>query len=104
LAHIGGGQVVANGELTRIYREKVRRANMQSSRRVWPWYLLLLVPFVGTLWVPFFNSLEPSLGGVPYFYWYQFLWIVNGAALTAIVYFATRDRARRAERGRDVQE
>ena len=55
------------------------------------WYLLLLVPFVGTLWVPFYNALEPRVLGIPYFYWYQFLWIVISAALTAIVYFATRE-------------
>ena len=56
------------------------------------WRLLLLIPFVGTLWVPFYDSAEPRLGGVPYFYWYQFLWIGLGAALTGVVYFATRDR------------
>jgi hypothetical protein len=60
----------------------------QASKR---WYALLVVPFVGTLWVPFYDSAEPRLGGVPYFYWYQFAWIGIGAALTAIVYFATRD-------------
>jgi hypothetical protein len=48
------------------------------------------VPFVGTLWVPFYDSLDPHLGGVPYFYWYQFLWIGIGAVITAVVYFATR--------------
>ena len=56
------------------------------------WHILLLVPFVGTLWVPFYNSAEPRLGGVPYFYWYQFLWIPIGAGITALVYFATRER------------
>jgi hypothetical protein len=55
-----------------------------------PWHLLLLLPFVGMLWVPFYDSLEPRIGGVPYFYWYQFLWIGIGAVLTAVVYFATR--------------
>jgi hypothetical protein len=60
-------------------------------RRSARWYLLLIAPFVGTLWVPFYNTVEPSVGGVPYFYWYQFLWIGISAALTAIVYFATRD-------------
>jgi hypothetical protein len=55
------------------------------------WYALLGVPFVGTLWVPFYNALDPRLGGVPYFYWYQFAWIGIGAAITAIVYFATRE-------------
>ena len=63
---------------------------MRSAKRLSPWYLALLVPFVGTLWVPFFNALEPRLAGVPYFYWYQFLWIGISAALTAVVYWATR--------------
>ncbi|HEY3819191.1 MAG TPA: DUF3311 domain-containing protein [Polyangiaceae bacterium] len=56
------------------------------------WLLLLVVPFVGTLWVPFYDSLDPRIGGVPYFYWYQFLWIGIGAVLTAVVYFATKRR------------
>ncbi len=55
------------------------------------WYLLLAVPFVGTLWVPFYNAVEPRADGIPYFYWYQFVWIFIGAVLTAVVYFATRD-------------
>ena len=55
------------------------------------WYLCLGVPFVGTLWVPFYNAVEPRAGGVPFFYWYQFVWIFVGAVLTAVVYFATRD-------------
>lgn len=49
------------------------------------------MPFVGTLWVPFYDAVDPKLGGVPYFYWYQFAWIPVGAALTALVYFATRE-------------
>jgi len=58
------------------------------------WLALLGVPFVGTLWVPFYDSVEPRLGGVPYFYWYQFAWIGIGAVITAVVYFATRERER----------
>lgn len=54
------------------------------------WYLLLLVPFVGVLWVPFYNSAEPSWAGIPFFYWYQFLWVAISSALTLIVYFATK--------------
>jgi len=55
------------------------------------WYLLLLIPFVAILWVPFYAAGEPAVFGVPFFYWYQFLWIFISAALTAIVYFATRE-------------
>jgi hypothetical protein len=53
------------------------------------WYLLLLVQFVATLWVPFYNSVEPTWAGIPFFYWYQMLMVFIGASITAIVYFAT---------------
>jgi hypothetical protein len=59
-------------------------------QRAWRWYLLFIPTFVGTLWVPFYNAVEPRAGGIPYFYWYQFLAIALSAALTAVVYFATR--------------
>lgn len=49
--------------------------------------LLLAVPFVAVLWTPFYNSSEPSLAGVPFFYWYQMLWILLGAALLFPVYW-----------------
>ena len=62
----------------------------RTSRRGWSWwYLLLLVQFVAVLWPPFYNQLEPVLFGMPFFYWYQLLWIIIGAALTAAVYVAT---------------
>jgi hypothetical protein len=53
------------------------------------WYLLLLVPFVAMFWVPSYNRIEPEWGGIPFFYWYQLLWIPIAAGLTLIVYFAT---------------
>jgi len=61
-----------------------------KKSRAYLWQLLLVVPFVATLWVPFYNSLEPRVGGVPFFYAYQFAWIAISVVLTAIVYFATR--------------
>jgi hypothetical protein len=56
------------------------------------WYLLLLVPYLAMMWVASYNSIEPVWAGIPFFYWYQLLWIWIGALLTAIVYFATRSR------------
>jgi hypothetical protein len=38
------------------------------------------------LWVPSYNRLEPELGGVPFFYWYQLAWILLGAAIVLLVY------------------
>ena len=48
--------------------------------------LLLLIPFIAMIWVPSYNSVEPMLAGVPFFYWYQLLWILLGAVLIVIVY------------------
>jgi hypothetical protein len=62
----------------------------QTEKRRWNWwYLLLVIQFVAVLWVPFYNAAEPSWAGVPFFYWYQMLWVIIGAILTALVYFAT---------------
>ena len=38
-------------------------------------YLVLLIPCVLALWVPLFNATEPTLGGVPFFYWFQIVMI-----------------------------
>ncbi len=45
------------------------------------WNLLLLIPFTALLWVPFYNFVEPALWGIPFFYWYQFLWVILTSAL-----------------------
>ena len=52
--------------------------------------LLLLVPLVGTLVPSFYNSRTPSIGGMPFFYWYQLAWIPVSVACTYVVYRATR--------------
>jgi uncharacterized membrane protein len=49
-------------------------------------HLLLLVPFVAILWVPSYNRLDPEVAGIPFFYWYQLLWIVLGALVLLPVY------------------
>ena len=50
------------------------------------WLLLLLIPFVGLLYPPFYARLEPELWGIPFFIWYQFLWVFLGVAVTFFVY------------------
>jgi hypothetical protein len=56
---------------------------------------LLLIPFAALTWVPSYNRLEPTLAGVPFFYWYQLAWILIGAALVAVVYLMEMAIARR---------
>jgi len=61
-----------------------------KKRRGWSWwYLLFGIQFAVALWPPFYNKFEPTLFGIPFFYWFQLLWVLVSALLTAIVYFAT---------------
>ena len=68
---------------------------MQSNagkRGQWSWwYLLFVVQFVAVLWPPFYNKAEPYLMGVPFFYWYQLLWVLISAVITGLVYLVTDD-------------
>ena len=68
---------------------------MQSEsgkRGKWSWwYLLFVMQFIAVLWPPFYNKAEPYVAGVPFFYWYQLLWVIISAVFTAIVYLATDD-------------
>ncbi len=48
--------------------------------------LLLIAAFVALLWVPTYAHLTPSLGGLPFFYWYSMLWLVINAACQLIAY------------------
>lgn len=54
------------------------------------WYLLLLLPYVALLWLPFYAKAEPQVGGFPFFYWYQFLWVFVTMVLIEVVYRRTR--------------
>jgi len=68
-------------------REKKRKRKQRKGG--WPLYwprLLFLIPFVAMLWVPSYNRVEPELGGIPFFYWYQLGWILLGAAVVLVVH------------------
>jgi len=61
-----------------------------QERRFRPIHLLLLVPYLAVLWPPFYNRTDPEIAGVPFFYWYQMLWVVLGACVLIPVYLADR--------------
>lgn len=54
------------------------------------WYLLFLIEFVMVLWPPFYNKIDPTLLGLPFFYWYQLLCVLVGAVITVVVYLRTK--------------
>ncbi|GLW44566.1 membrane protein [Streptomyces sp. NBRC 14336] len=59
--------------------------------------LCLIAPFVAMLWVSSYARTEPSVAGVPFFYWYQLAWVVVTTALTLAAY--TLRRLDRRSRG-----
>ncbi|WP_433832623.1 DUF3311 domain-containing protein [Actinoplanes sp. CA-015351] len=57
--------------------------------RHWQW--LLVLPTVAPLLTPFANRLEPTLIGVPFFFWYQIACAVFAIVIITVVYLATRE-------------
>jgi Protein of unknown function (DUF3311) len=57
-----------------------------------PVYLFLALPFLCLCWVPLYNSVEPSLFGIPFFYWWQIFGIFLTAASIYPVYLYQESR------------
>ena len=53
---------------------------------------LLLVPLAGVLIPWIYNTRDPEFIGMPFFYWYQLLWVPISVLVTIAVYRATRGR------------
>jgi hypothetical protein len=69
---------------------RIVRARLRQGERVK--YLLLLAPCVVALWASFYNSVEPRLFGVPFFYWFQLLLV----PLSALCIYGA-DRIRKSQ-------
>lgn len=50
------------------------------------WLLLLVLPYLGLCFPQLYARATPALWGFPFFYWYQFAWVVLASALLGIVY------------------
>jgi hypothetical protein len=51
---------------------------------------LLLLPAAGLLVPAIYNRRDPELFAIPFFYWYQLLWVFLTVGLLVIVYRASR--------------
>ncbi|MEU9110879.1 DUF3311 domain-containing protein [Streptomyces sp. NPDC048483] len=58
----------------------------------------LIAPFVAMLWVSSYARIEPTLIGIPFFYWYQMLWVLISTAMTMTAYKLVQ-REQRARKG-----
>jgi hypothetical protein len=78
------------GSVDTVAMDSPPKDSKPQGRRSWSWwYLLFLVQFAVALWPPFYNKIEPRFFGMPFFYWFQLLWVFVCALLTAVVYLAT---------------
>ncbi len=59
-------------------------------RRVRYWNLLLITPYLGLCFPQLYTRLTPVLWGFPFFYWYQFAWVLLTSALLALVHVKTK--------------
>ncbi|MER7835668.1 DUF3311 domain-containing protein [Streptomyces sp. NPDC096040] len=58
----------------------------------------LVAPFVAMLWVGSYAKTDPTFIGIPFFYWYQMLWVLISTALTMTAYqlWQREQRARKS--------
>jgi hypothetical protein len=61
-------------------------AKPRPARRRKRWLLLLALPYLGLCFPQIYAHNTPTLWGFPYFYWYQFAWVIIASALLGIVY------------------
>ncbi|MEU5597146.1 DUF3311 domain-containing protein [Streptomyces sp. NPDC020298] len=63
--------------------------------------LCLVAPFVAMLWVGSYAKADPAFIGIPFFYWYQMLWVLVSTALTMTAYQLWRrdQRSRETAKG-----
>ncbi|MEV6764628.1 DUF3311 domain-containing protein [Streptomyces sp. NPDC051105] len=59
----------------------------------------LVAPFVAMLWVGSYAKTDPTFIGIPFFYWYQMLWVLISTVLTMTAYqlWQRDQRARKAD-------
>jgi hypothetical protein len=65
-------------------------ANSTPARRRSRGVLLLALPYLGLCFPQLYARATPALWGFPFFYWYQFAWVILASALLGVVYYKRR--------------
>jgi hypothetical protein len=73
-------------------QEMMPEAKAPSKRRNW-WLLLLVLPYIGLCFPQMYARATPALFGFPFFYWYQFAWVILASALMGIVYWKSKNQS-----------
>jgi Protein of unknown function (DUF3311) len=80
----------ASGEQRFTRQEPGGRRGVPVHERNTSWYWLFLIPAVFTLLPWIYNSRSPELFGMPFFYWYQMVWVPITVIITILVYVKTK--------------
>ena len=57
----------------------------------WTTAILLALPYLGLCFPKLYARTSPALFGFPFFYWYQFAWVILTSSLLYVVYRRTRN-------------
>ena len=49
-------------------------------------YWLFILPLIAVVFPSLYNFWEPTFFGIPFFYWYQFLWVLLTAGITYYIF------------------
>ncbi len=67
-------------------------AHVKKAKRNPSTWLMLLVPYLALCFPKLYARATPELFGFPFFYWYQFLWVILTSTILGIVYLRLRER------------
>jgi Protein of unknown function (DUF3311) len=68
------------------HMEPASATNAKPKRRKSRVFLLLVLPYLGLCFPRLYAHSLPVLWGFPFFYWYQFAWVIGTSLLLAVVY------------------
>lgn len=68
-------------------------AQSAQPRRLPPKLLLLLPPYIALCFPQIYDRATPEIFGFPFFYWYQFLWVILTSTLLGIYHRISRTPA-----------
>ena len=66
-------------------------AETNKRRMGWQVWLMLALPYAALCFPAIYARMAPAIFGVPFFYWYQFAWVV----ITSLLLFAVYSKLKR---------
>jgi hypothetical protein len=61
-------------------------AESRKRRMSWHVWLMLAVPYAALCFPALYARATPAIFGIPFFYWYQFVWVALTSLLLYVVY------------------